>query len=73
MKFLPSINFKIILTVHVHAITFTILFLPFFGSCLGVLVLMCDFFPITKVSGESAWPVDGASAAAFVLGVFGYT
>ena len=48
------------------------LFLPFFGTCLGVLGRTWDFFPITKVSGESACPVEGASAAAFVLGVLGY-
>ena len=48
------------------------LFLPFFGTCLGVLGRTWDFFPITKVSGEAACPVEGANAAAFVLGVLGY-
>ena len=66
------INSVITLNFLLLLFTLTMLFLPFLGICLGVLGRTWDFFPITKVSGESACPVEGASAAAFVLGVLGY-
>ena len=46
------------------------LFLPFLGRTLGVFANF-DFFPITKVRGDSTCPVLVTSAAALDLGVFG--
>jgi len=51
-------------------LTITLLFLPFLGRAFGVLATFLR--PMTIVTGESAWPVVGASAAALVLGVLGY-